>query len=385
MIANASSELCTGCSACVNACPVHCIDMTRDKMGFLYPQIDNERCMDCKLCEKICPVIHFPSLKIDDPPKTYAARYIDGEIRIASSSGGLFMLLSRYIILQGGVVFGASFDETFHKVEHIAVESISELCKIQGSKYVQSEMGHSYKVVEEYLKQDKPVLFSGTGCQIAGLKAYLSKDYDNLYLIDVVCHGVPAPEVWDDYLSFLEKKYRGKIKNISFRDKRNGWKNYSLVITFENGKTYSADRVKDPYMYGFLHDIFTRPSCSQCSFKGLERISDITLGDLWGAESIAPDLDDNKGTSLVMVSSEKGKQLFEEIEADLEYRQICIIDVIEKNTAIVKSCNRYLDSMNFEKEFKSKPIIKLLKKYPSNTFLKKLILRVKYKFYSKSL
>ena len=176
--------------------------------------------------------------------------------------------------------------------------TLEELEKLYGSKYVQSDINSSYKDAKAYLQEGRMVLFSGTPCQIAGLRSFLAKDYENLILLDIVCHGAPAPAVWDEYLGYLEKKYSGKATAVSFRDKRESWRDYVLSIKFDNGKEYVQNRANDLYMRGFLHDHYLRPSCFNCKNKGVDRIADITLGDLWGAEKIAPKLDDNKGTSL---------------------------------------------------------------------------------------
>ncbi len=377
MIKIDDKTVCSGCAACSNLCPQKCIVLEKDKMGFVYPAVDMMKCVDCGLCEQVCPGLK----RITDRPNrqlmSYAAQNLDEAVRLSSSSGGIFTCIAQYILSQEGVVFGAAFDNTFRSVRHIAVQTLQDLYKIQGSKYVQSHVGSSYQMVKCFLDMGKLVLFSGTLCQIAGLKAFLHKDYRNLYLVDVVCYGVPAPSVWSEYLDVLENKYNGKVTGVSFRDKRKGWSNYVISIKFDNGKEYVNSRVKDPYMRGFLHDCYLRPACYKCNFKGLSRATDITLGDLWGIEHIAPELNDEKGTSLVMISSEKGKELFEKATLDVVYQTAQIEDVVKYNPAIENNFHLDQKRKSFEKDFGSKPITTLLNQYVSDSLFKKIMRKIK--------
>lgn len=369
--------MCSGCTACASLCPVQCITMQKDKMGFAYPRIDTSRCVDCGACERACPGLKKTSAENNPMLKTYAAQASSDDVRRDSSSGGLFTLIARYILSQNGVVYGAAFDGTYHSVKHVAVEDEKELYKLQGSKYLQSDLQEAFAAVKQYLEQERTVLFSGTPCQIAGLRSFLTKEYDHLYLLDIVCHGAPAPAVWDEYLTFLEKTYNGKANKVSFRDKRRGWHDYVLSIAFEGGKEYVKDRTEDLYVRGFLHDYYLRPSCYDCNYKGENRPSDITLGDLWGASSICPELDDNKGTSLVMVSSEKGGRLFESLASDIQYQSIDLRQCVIHNPAIVSSCDHNPKSAAFERLFQTKPINRLLNRFCSNTLWRKVMRKVK--------
>lgn len=368
---------CSGCSACANICPQKCISMENDMMGFMYPSVDMEKCVGCGLCENICPSLKKSTIGENVSPIAYAAQNPNDVIRQLSSSGGIFTSLAQYILSQNGVVFGAAFDRTFRKVQHVAVQTSQDLYRIQGSKYVQSNAGCSYRTVKEFLEQGRLVLFSGTLCQIAGLKAFLHKDYPNLYLVDVVCYGVPAPKVWDAYIDFLEKKHNGKVTQVSFRDKRNGWSDYVISVKFDNGKEYINCRSDDLYMRGFLHDYYLRPACYQCDFKGLNRASDITLGDLWGIEHLAPELNDEKGTSLVIISSEKGKALFEKAASNMVKQVVRIEDAVKYNPAIEYNCHSNRNWVQFERDFGNKPILVLLKRYCSESILKKILRRIK--------
>ena len=368
---------CSGCAACANLCPQKCIVMESDKMGFAYPTIEITKCVNCGLCERMCPTF---KKKVDEFGRELlvcAAQSIEDATRLASSSGGIFTCLAQHILSQGGVVFGAAFDGSFRSVKHIAVHTSPDLYRVQGSKYVQSDAGSSYQSVKDFLEQGKVVLFSGTLCQIEGLQAFLHKDYQNLFLIDVVCYGVPSPSVWNEYLDVLEIKYNGKVTGVSFRDKRKGWSNYVISVKFGNGKEYVNSRAKDPYMRGFLHDCYLRPACYECNFKGLNRVSDITLGDLWGIEHIVPELSDEKGTSLVMISSEKGKQLFEAVTSDIVCQTVQIDDVVRYNPAIKNNFHSDQKQKSFEKDFGIKPITTLFNQYVLDSLFKKIIRKIK--------
>lgn len=304
---------CCGCSACVNACPKACITMQADGEGFLYPQVDIDTCIDCSLCEKACPFLSEQEPKL--PLNTYAAINPNEKERLNSSSGGIFTMLMRETINSGGVVYGAAFDEEWN-VHHTKIENLEDTSLLQGSKYVQSHIGDCYKTAKEYLNQGRKVLFSGTACQIAGLKRYLHKNYDNLLTVDVVCHGVPSPLIWKDYLGNLQKQ--SSISNISFRDKCTGWSDYSLTVEFQDSRKYSRMHHDDLYMKGFLHNLYLRPSCHNCQVKGGRCNSDITLGDFWGVENILPNLNDDKGISLVFANTKKVKDVLDVLGVPLK-------------------------------------------------------------------
>lgn len=305
---------CCGCSACEQICPVRCIKMKEDKEGFLYPEIDKERCIHCKKCERVCP-IKYPNIK-NKKTKTYVGYARNEKIRKKSSSGGIFSLLAESVLEQNGVVFGAAFDHHF-RVHHIAVTTMEELKKLRGSKYLQSRIENTFCETKEYLNEGRIVLYSGTACQIEGLQKYLEKSYDNLLTVDVLCHGVPSPKIWKLYLEQLKEKYNSKIEKIHFRDKRNGWKQYAVRVQFENAKSYSMPFEKDKFMSMFLSNINLRPSCHDCQFKEIPRASDITLGDCWGIENYMPDMDDDGGTSVILVHTSKGEELLNQVKKSI--------------------------------------------------------------------
>ena len=310
---NHKSECC-GCTACQQICPVQCIVMTSDEEGFLYPKINEGQCIGCQKCEAVCPIQTPPLVK--GKTQTYVGYAQNEKIRRRSSSGGIFSLAAEYVLKRGGAVFGAAFDDAL-AVHHICVESEEDLDKLRGSKYVQSSLENTYAQAEEYLIDGRWVLFSGTACQIAGLKNYLGKEYDRLLTIDVLCHGVPSPKIWKLYLEDQERKYNSKIISIQFRDKKLGWKRYSIRIQFENGREYAVPFTKDKFMNLFLGNIDLRPSCYDCRFKAFPRPSDMTIGDCWGIEHHLPELDDDKGASVIVVHTEKGQAVLNEIRAGM--------------------------------------------------------------------
>lgn len=334
MIKVKDKSACCGCVACVQICPKQCISLDEDKEGFLYPTVNRNLCIECGKCEAVCIELH--SFEVREPLKVFAAQHFDESVRAASSSGGIFTLLAETIINDGGVVFGARFDSDW-SVVHDFTETHEGLQAFRGSKYLQSRIGNTYRQAEKFLKAGRKVLFSGTPCQIAGLKRYLHKDYENLLAVDFVCHGVPSPLVWKKYLEETiarqcEKNSvllhfnpliseRGsmagirkrKIDTICFRNKNLGWKKYSFALTLsevttdgeKNTVLLSTIFPENEYMQAFLADFSLRPSCYACPAKGGKSGSDLTIGDFWGIEKIAPEIDDDKGCSLVIVHTDK--------------------------------------------------------------------------------
>ena len=329
MIHIVNKQACCGCSACVQRCPKHCISLREDSEGFLYPQVDTESCIDCGLCEKVCPMLHH-SEEGQKPIAVYAAKNKDEEIRRTSSSGGVFTALAEEIIRKGGVVFGACFN-TDWEVVHDYAETVEGLSRFRGSKYVQSRIGETYRQVETFLKSGREVLFSGTPCQIAGLRMFLKKEYENLLTVDVICHGVPSPRVWREYLKEETARQREKntvlprpihekdvlVEGISFRDKTLGWKKYSFALALSttngSGEKFSfCSRMplnENLFLRGFLADLYLRPSCYACPLKCGKSGSDMTLGDFWGLQEVFPELDDDKGMTALLVNSVRGKEM----------------------------------------------------------------------------
>lgn len=316
---------CCGCGACVQRCSKSCITMREDNEGFLYPEVDREACIDCGLCEKVCPVIHQGEKR--KPLAVYAAKHKDDKIRLSSSSGGAFTALAESVIEEDGVVFGAKFDEDW-SVIHDYTETKEGLAAFRGSKYVQSRIGDSFKKAEYFLKAGRKVLFSGTPCQIAGLKRFLRKEYDNLLTVDFICHGVPSPGVWREYLKEETARQCGgknsvlshpnikgedaRVESISFRDKRLGWQKYSFALTLSVSNGHGAKNTvllseplnKNIFLRGFLTDLYLRPSCHACPAKSFKSGSDITICDFWGGQGIIPEWNDDKGMSVMFLHEE---------------------------------------------------------------------------------
>ncbi|WP_157882680.1 Coenzyme F420 hydrogenase/dehydrogenase, beta subunit C-terminal domain [Thermoclostridium stercorarium] len=371
-------EDCTGCFACSNICPENCIIMENDTEGFWYPTIDYGKCIKCKKCIKVCPVINKSI--VNNKPVAFACYNKNNKIRYESSSGGVFSVIAEKVIHNGGIVFGAGFDENF-SVKHSHAQKIEEIKHFRGSKYVQSCIGETYKQAKYFLKQGKQVLFAGTPCQISGLKSFLGLEYDNLLCIDIVCHGVPSPKVWKEYVKFREKKAKSRVKKISLRSKNKGWKQYSVLFMFENNTEYCETMDKDLFMKAFLKNICLRPSCYNCKFKTLHRQSDITLADFWGIQNILPEMDDDKGTSLIFINSMKGQAVFEEIKDSLVYKEVDIEQAVRYNSLAVKSAEYNIKRYAFFKELDKLPFDLLIKKYckdPLAVIIKKLIKRTAY-------
>lgn len=356
MIQITDKSACCGCSACVQVCPKKCISFNEDNEGFRYPSVDISKCVNCGLCEKVCPVIN--QNESHRPIKVYAAKNNNEDIRLHSSSGGIFTALAEDVINRGGVVFGARFDDNW-EVKHDYTEMIEGLSAFRGSKYLQSRIENTYSTTEAFLKQGREVLFSGTPCQIAGLKRYLRREYENLLAVDVVCHGAPSPLVWREYLKEFSKNQI--IHQINFRGKIRSWKNYRMVIKGDE------DIVNQPFyenifMRGFLRDIYLRPSCYACPSKNGKSGADITLGDFWGIENHYPEFDDDKGVSLVMVQSQKGAKYFNAIESncvEVEYEK-----AVAGNPAIEKSviCELKYRRLYWKSDDKVKNISRVLSK-----------------------
>lgn len=320
---------CCGCNACASRCPKQCITLQEDAEGFRYPVIDMALCIDCGVCERVCPVIHPGEERT--PLQAFAAVNPNETIRMQSSSGGVFTILAEQIIEEGGVVFGAAFDDNW-EVHHTYTETKEGLEVFRGSKYLQSRIESAYQEAEHFLKDGRKVLFSGSPCQVAGLKCFLRKSYDNLLAVDFICHGVPSPKVWRKYLEenfSAQRADAGKnsvlsssinkvpvITGIAFRDKTlTGWKKYSFVVRGKSASKADKNTVllsgifyENQYMQAFLNDLILRPSCYACPSKKGQSGSDITVADFWGIEHVLPDLDDDKGVSLLLAHTDKGKE-----------------------------------------------------------------------------
>lgn len=370
MINIKNKKECCGCSACVQRCPKRCISMENDSEGFLYPKVDTSKCIDCHLCEKVCPIIN------QDEPRTpldvYAAKNPDESVRFASSSGGIFSMLAERTIERGGVVFGACFDDNW-QVIHTYVEKKQNLNVFRGSKYVQSKIGETFKLAELFLKSGREVLFSGTPCQISGLNHYLCKQYDNLLTVEVVCHGVPSPKIWREYLSSLNL---ANIGSISHKDKSTGWRSYSFTIKdTKNDVVFTERASENKYLIAFIRNLTLRPSCFSCPAKAGKSRADITLADYWGVEEIIPQMDDNQGVSFVCGNSKKGIACINQVGISLlqvEYQRS-----IKYNPCIFKSTVESAERQKFWDDYMEQGIKALLMiKNRKQNIMKRIIKRL---------
>lgn len=372
---------CSGCTACVSVCPKQCISMQEDAEGFLYPKVDTERCIQCSRCVKVCPYTNSDFTnkpEEDELALCYAAYNRNEEIRYNSSSGGMFRVFADQIIAEGGVVFGAAFDKDF-LVEHSPTETLDGLAAFMGSKYLQSRLGDSFIRVKHYLEEGRKVLFTGCGCQIAGLKRFLKGKDENLICIDLICHGVDSPKIWNNYLHDLFPNE--KVKAINFRDKVTG-QDYSSVHIQGSKSEFCEIGKKLLYFRSWLYGLFSRPSCEICPFKNDNRVSDITIGDCWGFQKIAPEMFDDKGLSSVIVHTIKGKNLFDTIASQLIFKETELADVKLYNRDYISS-QPFVHNKRaaFWKEYREgkKSFTQLLDKYLKETKsqkLKRLIKRI---------
>lgn len=412
MIKITRKEDCVGCNACVQRCPKHCISMHEDEQGFLYPVVDVSKCIECGLCERVCPVINQSEPR--KPLSAYAARNTDVDIQESSSSGGVFYALAKSVIEEGGVVFGARFDEKW-EVIHDYTETIEGIKAFQTSKYVQSRMGDNYLKAERFLKEGRKVLFSGTPCQIAGLRLFLSKGYDNLFAVDIVCHGVPSPLVWREYLNYITRASGASknsesqpyphpsndiplIKGISFRDKRLGWEKYGIAIHFaapeggrntesqytisqkeENPKDFFEPHSHNLFMQCFLKDLCLRPSCYSCPTKCGKSHSDITLADFWGIKKYYPELYYQKCISLILSNVSEDKVQINPliIYTKISYEHALIGNpAIESSATKPKTYEEFWDSFIQDGVYEIGRIIKKMKPNILKRIIKKIRSRV---------
>lgn len=362
MIKIDDKALCCGCEACANICPQKCIILKKDEEGFFYPIIDSSKCINCHLCDKVCP-IKTKKVVTSKQPLTYAGYCNDENNRQKSSSGGVFGEIALQVLQQNGIVYGATFFENYRMVQHTFITDEIQLSKLQGSKYIQSRIGNSYKEAKIYLDSGKIVLFSGTPCQIEGLYSFLGKEYKNLITVDVICHGVPSEKIWNHYIDFREKENGARIKKIELRHKITGWKKYSTSCEFLNNKKYEMIHYNDPFMKAFMANICLRPSCTKCEFKKINHVSDITLGDFWGVEKYYPELFDDKGTSLVLVHTSKGKEIFHQVKEKGIFKKVDLDKAILENTALIQSVSAHPKRVKFMREVNSEEFDKVVNKY----------------------
>lgn len=319
MIQIENKKKCSGCTACYAACPKQCIEMKADDEGFRYPALDAEKCIQCGACERVCPILN-PTAEVPAPQKAFLVQHKDDSVRLDSSSGGAFTAIASYILSKGGVVFGAAYDEHF-QVRHCYVEDTEELWKFRNSKYVQSDMDDCFRQAREFLKVGRWVCFSGTPCQIEGLNRFLGKTYENLVLVDVVCHGIPSPLIWNRYLEY-QRVEEQKPDNIRFRDKFYGYKYSTMSMTKDGKNIYHSGSQLDPMLRAFFTDICDRPSCYECPFKKRYRVSDMTIWDCFSVYDFDKAMDDDKGTTRVLCDTKKAASIMQEITGVARCREV---------------------------------------------------------------
>lgn len=369
-----SNTLCKSCNACVAACPQNAVNLIENSQGFKVPDIDNNQCVGCGICEKVCNATEV-DLLFHTNIVVYAAKSLSEKIRLQSRSGGIFYELAKHLIVNGGVVYGAALIN--NEVRHMRLETVDELPKICGSKYVWSAHEDSFCSVVNDLKSNRQVLFSGLPCQIAGLKAYLNDSgtqTDNLILCDIICHGVASPRLFRDYLNYMEKKYKAKVIKVDFRNKIDfGWKAHLESVYFRKRIIHT-----DMWTNLFYSHLSLRNSCFACRYKSTERVGDISLGDCWNIEKTDSCLNDDNGVSLVLLNTDRGKQLFEGLQTVYK-EEISLSDYMQP--ALFRSVEKPYNYDDFWRKYMERGFSYILKIYAGNTFKGRMRTRMKVLYY----
>lgn len=366
-ISNQTRADCCGCNACGDVCSHQAISFETDIEGFWYPLVDKERCAGCGLCDRVCPVINAATLKRNgfSRPECHAAISKDIMTRFASTSGGMFTVLANQMYRRGGYVGGAIFDETWMVSQYISNDK-HDLEKIRGSKLHQSDACGFYGKVQKLLKGGEQVLVCGTPCQMAALRAFLGKEYDNLIIVDFICRGINSPKVFRKWLDSLEQKHGAKAVRFRIKNKELGWRQLTTKVEFENGTVLYDTKDTNLFTIGYLQTgVYTRPSCYSCKFKGFPRIADITIGDFWGAEKyVGKDLDDDLGTSIVLLNNEKGKAYYDACLSKLRDKEVVLDDVVKGNAALLSPLNPpTVNRQEFYRDLNAKPFSEVADKY----------------------
>ena len=365
---------CCGCSACYSICSHHAVEFSTDQEGFFYPKFNKNLCVECGLCEKVCPVIHYETEPKTGNPVIYSAVNTNEKQYMESSSGGIFILLCEYIISKGGIVCGVIYDKNFI-VKHSFAKTLDECRAFQGSKYVQSDVREIYPKIKSLLKENVLILFSGTPCQVAGLKLFLRKSYDNLYTVDLICHGVPSPKIFQDYLEFVKGKKL--ISHINMKSKSNK-KGTAIRIDFTNGKYIRQTLKTDLWNKLYFNHYIVRPSCHDCQFTHYNRVGDITIGDSWGINKYYPNFYSDKMTSLLLVNNSKGNFLYEKISERMD--KIEITKEESWQPQLQYPMDESIERENFWKDYIKYGFYYIVKKYIGYTFFERIKFQIK-RFY----
>ncbi len=352
---------CCGCEACYNACPKKSIGMKFDEEGFLYPQVNQTTCIKCGLCEKACPIINYVPREKNENQVAYLLQHKDDEICSESTAGGAFTGIASYVIEKGGIVFGVEMTEDY-KVRHTSAETVEELRKFRNSKYVQSRVCYVFQQVKFELKKGRIVCFSGTPCQVEGLRHFLGKDYENLILVDVVCRAVPSPGVWDKYIQY-EVEQKGKLYSVRFRDKTLGYQYSTMELKAKDGKIYRGGIENQPWLRMFFSGMIIRPSCTDCKFRSRYRNSDFTIWDCFSSYKYDKSFDERKGTTRVLVHSGKGKKIFASIKSEFNWCEISSDDAVHDVKEMITSPTFHTKRTEFFAEFHKLEICLLIQKY----------------------
>lgn len=352
----AENSLCTGCSACAMICHQRAITMHEDSEGFYRPLVDGKKCLNCGICSKICPVMK--QSETSSSPVAFAARSLDDNLRRSSSSGGIFYLLGEKVIQEKGVVFGCALTGPDFIARHVYAETYEELSTLKGSKYVQSDLGECFVTVKNYLSKGRKVLFSGTPCQVMGLKSYLGIEYENLITVTFICHGVPSPDVYKKYIQEIKGK-SGEIESVSFRDKTFSWRKFSMALRTKDGRLIIRDTSHDPFLRVFLANLCLRPSCYQCPCQKGRSEADITLADFWAVKQFTPELDDNRGTSYLLVHTDNGSKLWESCFSLVKRCVVPFEETIQYNRAYFESPSEPASRSKFMRLFRKTSLTKL--------------------------
>ena len=353
---------CSGCGCCEKCCPVNAISMEYED-GFLYPFIDKDKCINCGKCLKVCP---FTKKFFDEtskkPLKVIGLINKDVDVLKTSTSGGAFSLFSNYILSKKGIIYGVSYNDKW-EVVHVSADTKEKRDLLKGSKYVQSTLNNTFVDIKRELEDGRLVMFAGTPCQCSGLKNYLGKDYSNLIICDIVCHGVPSPVIFSEYIKYIQKKRKSKITSYNFRDKNISWAGANITVKYENGKCFTNSIDEEIFSKLYFNHIITRPSCHVCNYTNVKRIADLTIGDFWGIKEKHPDFYNKNGVSLVLLNSDKAIKMFTEIKEECNY--------IESNTEeclqpqLIKPIEKATCQDDFWREYNKYGIEYVMKKYTS--------------------
>lgn len=389
MIDTIKKRDCTGCKMCADLCPVQAIEYIEDREGFWYPTVNYNKCIKCGVCTSRCPSLNYDKVKQQKKPNVYCAWSRNKETRVASTSGGIFYEIGLWFINNGGAIAGCTYTEDYKAAKHILIDNMEGLNKVKGSKYFQSDTSGIYKKVKEKLESGIKVLFCGTPCQMAAMQLYLNKEYDNLYYMDFICRSINSPRAFKEYLNELENEYGSKVVEVQLKNKKYGWQSLASRVKFANGKETIRDKNKDWWVRGFIYnDLYTRESCYHCKYKVLPRmVADISIGDFWGVKNQSKE-DMFNGISAVLVNSDKGNELLDNIKDNLEIKESSMEAVLPGNPALLKNPVRtskqdkffkFIDNYTFSKSVKKcispsigKRIVRMIKK-PLKVLMKVII------------